>query len=74
MTTPILLPDLGASAVVSLWHVQPGERVFEGDRVVEVLIPGAAIAVAAPITGTMRKRIKQPNDRANTGDVLGLMD
>jgi pyruvate/2-oxoglutarate dehydrogenase complex dihydrolipoamide acyltransferase (E2) component len=72
--TPILLPDLGAPAVVSLWHVQPGERVFEGDRVVEVLIPGAAIAVAAPITGIMRERIKQPNDRVITGDVLGVIE
>ncbi|HXD88718.1 MAG TPA: lipoyl domain-containing protein [Urbifossiella sp.] len=72
--TPILLPALGAPAVVSLWHVQPGERVFAGDRVVEVLIPGAAIAVAAPITGTVRERIKQPNDRVDAGDVLGMME
>ena len=39
-------------AVFSLWHVRLGERVTEGDRVAEVLIPGATVDVHAPASGT----------------------
>jgi 2-oxoglutarate dehydrogenase E2 component (dihydrolipoamide succinyltransferase)/2-oxoisovalerate dehydrogenase E2 component (dihydrolipoyl transacylase) len=74
MTTPIVLPELGAPAVVSLWHVQPGERVFEGDRVVEVSIPGAIFDVAAPITGIIRDQFKQSNEPVRAGDVLGSIE
>ena len=46
---PITLPDLGvARAALSLWYVHPGDRVYEGDRVAEVLIPGATFDVPAP--------------------------
>ena len=69
----IVLPDLGASAVVSLWYVQPGERVFEGDRVVEVLIPGATFDVAAPATGVLQERFVQPSERVTVGQPLGVI-
>ena len=42
MQAPILLPELGAApAVLSVWFAEPGETVFEGDRLVE----GATIEV-----------------------------
>ena len=47
---PITLPELGdPRAVFSLWYVRPGDRVFEGDRVAEVLIPGATFDVLADL-------------------------
>ncbi len=73
-TVPIMLPDLGAArAVLSLWYVKPGERVFEGDRVAEVLIPGATFDVHAPATGTLRDRLALPNDPLTPGQVLGTI-
>jgi pyruvate/2-oxoglutarate dehydrogenase complex dihydrolipoamide acyltransferase (E2) component len=72
---PITLPDLGSDAVVlSVWYVRPGERVYEGDRLVEVLIPGATFDVPAPVTGTVRDRLALPNDRLAAGQVLGTID
>jgi pyruvate/2-oxoglutarate dehydrogenase complex dihydrolipoamide acyltransferase (E2) component len=72
--TPITLPDLGvAEAVLSLWYVRPGDRVFEGDRVAEVLIPGATFDVPAPATGRFVERQVLPQDRVTTGQVLGLI-
>ena len=42
MRSPIVLPDLGAGPVVlSIWLARPGDHVFEGDRLVEVLVQGA---------------------------------
>ena len=70
----IALPHLGAPAVVSLWYVQTGERVFEGDRVLEVLIPGATFDVAAPATGIVRERFVQPNDPVAAGQALGIIE
>jgi pyruvate/2-oxoglutarate dehydrogenase complex dihydrolipoamide acyltransferase (E2) component len=72
---PILLPDLGpARAVLSLWYVRPGERVYAGDRVLEVLIPGATYDVPAPATGTIRDRLALANDPVTQGQTLGTID
>lgn len=75
MTVPITLPDLGAARVVlSLWYVRPGERVYQGDRVLEVLIPGATVDVSAPATGTIRDRLALSNDSLTHGQILGTID
>jgi pyruvate/2-oxoglutarate dehydrogenase complex dihydrolipoamide acyltransferase (E2) component len=71
---PIALPDLGTNRVTfSLWYVQPGERVFEGDRVAEVLIPGATFDVPAPAGGVLAERLALPNDLLTPGQVLGCI-
>jgi pyruvate/2-oxoglutarate dehydrogenase complex dihydrolipoamide acyltransferase (E2) component len=75
MPVSITLPELGSDrAVLSVWYVQPGERVYEGDRVVEVVIPGATFDVPAPATGTVRDRMALPNDRVTAGQVMGTID
>jgi pyruvate/2-oxoglutarate dehydrogenase complex dihydrolipoamide acyltransferase (E2) component len=71
---PIALPDLGTERVIfSLWYVRPGERVFEGDRVAEVLIPGATFDVSAPANGVLAERRAMPNDPLAAGHVLGVI-
>ena len=71
---PITVPDLGSPrAVLSLWYVRPGDRVYEGDRVAEVLIPGATFDVPAPATGVMGERAALPNDPVTIGQVLGWL-
>ena len=71
---PITAPDLGAQRVTfSLWHVRVGDRVTEGDRVAEVLIPGAIFDVPAPATGTLVERTVLPNDPLTPGTVLGVI-
>ena len=50
MRKPILLPELGAAPVVlSTWFAEPGETVFEGDRLVEVLVGGGLGGIAAMV-------------------------
>ncbi len=71
---PITLPELGSpSASFSLWHVRVGDRVNEGDRVAEVLIPGAIFDVPAPVSGTLAERLTLPNDVLAPGQVLGVI-
>jgi pyruvate/2-oxoglutarate dehydrogenase complex dihydrolipoamide acyltransferase (E2) component len=71
---PIALPELGSPhATLSLWHVRPGDRVFEGDRVAEVLLPGALFDVAAPVNGILVERLALAGDRLTASQVLGLI-
>lgn len=75
MPVPITLPDLGPGRVtLSLWFVRPGEPVYEGDRVVEVRIPGATFDVPAPAAGTVADRFAHPGDALTAGQVLGTIE
>ncbi len=73
--TPITLPDLGvARAVLSLWYARVGDRVFAGDRVAEVLIPGATVDVPAPADGVLAGQAVLANDPLVAGQVIGEIE
>ena len=75
MYTPIVLPELGVERVrLSLWFAEPGDLVFEGDRLVEVLVAGATFDVSAPATGRLIERHAWPRDLLTPGQVLGVME
>jgi pyruvate/2-oxoglutarate dehydrogenase complex dihydrolipoamide acyltransferase (E2) component len=75
MPVPITAADLGSDRVrVSLWYVCPGEHVYEGDRVVELLIPGATFDVASPATGVIAECLALNGDRVGVGCVLGTIE
>jgi pyruvate/2-oxoglutarate dehydrogenase complex dihydrolipoamide acyltransferase (E2) component len=75
MRTPVRLPDVGASPVrLSLWFADPGDLVFEGDRLVEVLAAGATFDVPAPATGRLLERHALPADLLTPGQVLGVLE
>lgn len=75
MQAAIILPELGAApAVLSVWFAEPGDEVYEGDRLVEVLVPGATFDVAAPATGRLAEKRAWPNDPVKPGQVLGTVE
>jgi pyruvate/2-oxoglutarate dehydrogenase complex dihydrolipoamide acyltransferase (E2) component len=75
MRTLICLPDIGAAPVsLSLWFAAPGDELFEGDRLVEVLVPGATFDVSAPATGRLVEQLAWPQDLLAPGQVLGVME
>jgi len=75
MQAPIVLPELGAApALLSVWFADPGDDVYEGDRLVEILVRGATFDVAAPATGRLVEKRAWPNDRLTTGQVLGMVE
>jgi pyruvate/2-oxoglutarate dehydrogenase complex dihydrolipoamide acyltransferase (E2) component len=72
---PILLPDLGASPVtLSVWFVEVGQEVYEGDRLVEVLVDGATFDVAAPCSGTLVEKTAFNEDVLTPGQTLGTIE
>lgn len=77
MATPITLPDLqsGSETVrVSCWLVDLGDNVEEGDRIVEVLIPGITNDIFAPCSGRLSHIEKMADAPVATGDVLGWIE
>jgi pyruvate/2-oxoglutarate dehydrogenase complex dihydrolipoamide acyltransferase (E2) component len=78
MRTPITLPELGLPAdrrvTLSAWYAAPGDLVFEGDRLVEVLTDGATFDVSCPATGCLVERHALPRDVLTVGQVLGVVE
>ncbi len=72
---PVHLPELGTSPVrFGLWLVEPGDAVYAGDRLAEVLIAGASVDVNSPATGKLVERIAWPRDLLQPGQVLGFVE
>jgi pyruvate/2-oxoglutarate dehydrogenase complex dihydrolipoamide acyltransferase (E2) component len=73
----VILPDLGTGPdvpiVVSYWFASPGEHVWEGERLVEVLAGPATFDVPAPVTGRLVRIHGREDDRVEPGSVLGLV-
>jgi pyruvate/2-oxoglutarate dehydrogenase complex dihydrolipoamide acyltransferase (E2) component len=75
MRVDILLPELGAAPLMlSVWFADLGDRVYEGDRLVEVLADGATFDVSAPATGRLAEKRVLPDDRLAPGQVLGVVE
>jgi pyruvate/2-oxoglutarate dehydrogenase complex dihydrolipoamide acyltransferase (E2) component len=69
----LCLPDLdlpGVAVVVSAWHGKVGERVVEGDRLVEVTAGDVTVDLAAPASGVLAERCVRIDERLTAGQVL----
>jgi len=73
----VILPDLGTGPdvpiIVSHWFAARGESVWEGDRLVEVLVGPATFDVPAPATGRLAEIRGREDDLVAPGAVLGIV-
>jgi pyruvate/2-oxoglutarate dehydrogenase complex dihydrolipoamide acyltransferase (E2) component len=73
----VILPNLGTGPdvpiVVSHWFAARGDRVWEGERLVEVLVGPATFDVSAPVSGRLAEIRGWEDDRVEPGSVLGLV-
>lgn len=60
--------------VLSAWFADPGDPVYEGDRLVEVLVGGATFDVSSPATGRLARKQARPKERLAPGQVLGFVE
>ncbi|MDB5386162.1 MAG: hypothetical protein JWM11_1808 [Planctomycetaceae bacterium] len=73
---PITMPEIGAGQLpvqVSSWLVETGEFVFEGDRIVELLVPGMTFDVRAPADGKLIRIDKSSGANVKAGETLGQL-
>jgi pyruvate/2-oxoglutarate dehydrogenase complex dihydrolipoamide acyltransferase (E2) component len=73
----VVLPDLGTGPdvpiIVSHWFAARGDRVWEGDRLVEVLVGPATFDVSSPASGRLAEIRGLEDDRVVAGSVLGMV-
>ena len=75
MRSPILMPDVGGDMpAVNLWFAQPGDQVYAGDRLVELLLDGATFDVSSPVDGRLAEKIARPGDHFAAGQILGWIE
>jgi pyruvate/2-oxoglutarate dehydrogenase complex dihydrolipoamide acyltransferase (E2) component len=73
---PLILPDLGAGEMpiaVSLWLVEPGDEVSEGDRLIEVLFGSVSVDLPAPASGILAETLVDEDAVLFVGQVLGVI-
>ncbi|MGD8993274.1 MAG: E3 binding domain-containing protein, partial [Desulfobacterales bacterium] len=73
MSRAFKLPDLGEGVhegeVLAL-HVVVGQKVKEGDIILEVETDKAAVEIPSPATGTVAEIMVKPGDTVKVGDVM----
>lgn len=75
--TELILPELGIDhqpITVSLWLVECGTRVAEGDPVLEVLAGPATVDLPAPADGVLIETLVEEDDPLTVGQRLGLIE
>jgi len=75
-TVRISMPEMGESVTegtVLEWHVAEGDRVAEGQTVVEVSTDKVDAEVPAPSSGTIAKLLVAPDDVVSVGQPLAEM-
>jgi pyruvate/2-oxoglutarate dehydrogenase complex dihydrolipoamide acyltransferase (E2) component len=69
------MPDVGGEApAINLWFAQPGDQLYTGDRLVELLLEGATFDVSSPANGKLAEKTARPGEHVAPGQVLGWIE
>ncbi len=72
----VLLPDLGMADVpvlVSVWLVEPGAAVVEGDRLLEVVAGSVTVDLPSPASGTLAEVLVAEDEPLVIGQLLAIV-
>lgn len=73
----LTLPDLGAGEMpvtASVWLVDVGEEVMEGDRLLEVCFGAVSVDLPAPASGVLVQTLVAEDDVLAVGQELGVIE
>ena len=76
MDVEVRLPEIGdegEDTTVSLWMVDPGEKVQEGADLVDVVSGKASFTVPSPVSGTVKEIINDEGEKISSGDLLCII-
>lgn len=78
MAVEVIVPELGenvVTATVSRWHFKEGDRVMEGDEIVELITEDKRIVtVPAPVSGILLEILVEEEDIVEVGEALATID
>lgn len=72
----LLLPDLGLAeetVAVSLWLVEPGCEVTEGDRLVELIAGSVTVDLPSPASGVLERTFVEEDEPLQVGQRLATI-
>ena len=74
-TTSITIPEFAEDGDEKLqllkWNASEGQRVHEGDEIVELLTDKATFTIPAPVTGVLQSILVGEGAEVSAGCVLG---
>ncbi len=73
----LTLPDLGIDdqpITLSVWLVEQGSRVAEGEPVVEVLAGAATVDLPSPADGVLAEMLVTEDDPIEVGQTLAVIE
>ena len=72
----LVLPDLGMGDVpvaASVWLVEMGAAVTEGDRLLEVVAGSATVDLPSPASGTLSEVLVSEDEPLEIGQILAIV-
>jgi 2-oxoglutarate dehydrogenase E2 component (dihydrolipoamide succinyltransferase) len=76
MSVDVVLPEVGegmTEAFIARWHKQVGDRVTEGEPLVEVITDKVNVDLPATATGVLAERRFPEEARVKVGEVIGVI-
>lgn len=73
----VILPELGEGAreaTISYWHFEEGDRVEEGEDLVEIATDKSTFNVPAPCSGVLTEVYYEEGDIVEVGEVLANIE
>ena len=73
----LTLPDLDLGSVpirVSLWLVEAGSEVSEGDRLLEILAGEVSVDLPSPASGVLVETLVSEDDELHAGQKLAVIE
>ncbi len=75
--TEVKLPPIAEGidkANISYWHHAAGDKISEGEDLVELVTDKATFNLPAPVSGTLKEVLISEGDEAKVGQVLARID
>ncbi len=73
----VTLPELAEGveeATVSFWHIENGNKVEEGQDLVELVTDKATFNLPAPCSGILKEVLVEEGDTIKVGQTLAVID
>jgi 2-oxoglutarate dehydrogenase E2 component (dihydrolipoamide succinyltransferase) len=73
----IVLPELAEGinqATITYWHLGEGEKVTEGQDIVEMATDKATFNLPSPSAGVLSKKLREEGETVNVGETLGIIE
>jgi pyruvate/2-oxoglutarate dehydrogenase complex dihydrolipoamide acyltransferase (E2) component len=73
----LVMPDLGLGhrpVTISLWLVEIGVEVTEGDRLVELSADSVTVDLPSPASGRLVESLATEDEEVSIGQILGIIE